>query len=195
MTARGAKSSELWARSHAGAASLHWRRHGAGSSRRQETVPPSGWLVLLDLSVDLVTMGAHIAPGVRQVLSTQLRIRSKELRFRRAAPTRVLKEPHRDAGPHDARSAAAHTGCTLDAWVCVTEILSDPSKKLGLFGPAQAGQQPLDLAFVSHTSRWCHTFAPAAIRRQHGAKRQDWPIEIGPQLALYRHTILARIGP
>src|SRR5436853_372241 len=112
----------------------------------------SGCLVLLDLRIDFVSMSAYIRPCVSQIFRAQLRIGPKYLRIRCPKPPSVLEKPYRDAGPDDARGAAADARHSIDPGVRIADILRYPSKQLGLLSPRHGCQQSVDLKGVLHTT-------------------------------------------
>ena len=109
-----------------------------------------GRLLLLNQTVDLLTVGTDVRPGIHQILGAQGRIVGQKLGLAYPTSTVLLQHPDRDPGAHDAWIAALHTRDALEAGEDLTDVSDENLEELGLLGRGHLCNQRLCLLEGSH---------------------------------------------
>lgn len=83
-------------------------------------------LVLVNLSVDVARVSAHVIPGVPEIVGTKRRITLEERLVGGAEPTSLLQDPHRDSRANNAGLTAADIRTRVDAGKRTAQLLDGP---------------------------------------------------------------------
>jgi hypothetical protein len=82
----------------------------------------SGVLIVVNLPFNFVAMRSNVGPRVYDVLSSESRIDSQQVRLACPQSAGLLQHPYRNARPHNARFAPAHAGPAFDAGKRISQI-------------------------------------------------------------------------
>jgi len=88
-----------------------------------------------------------------EILRPECRITPQEVGFRYPLPPRLLQDPHRNPGSHDARFSPADSRRVLNSREGIAKIPRDPLEKLRLFAAAERLQLLLQVVKRTHRSR------------------------------------------
>lgn len=88
-------------------------------------MPRLGRLILTNLLLDFVTVRAYVGPRVDEILSSQARLRTKQVRLARSDSPCLFEKPDGNPRAHDARFAAAYTWVRVDVRERVSEVANN----------------------------------------------------------------------